>query len=397
MNRFIKLLFVENTVRQFWGPAAFLFLLFLGIGVVCLFFRNEILNQEEYVVKRGNIRVVAPPSWIAGDFVTETLQLLPAEYRDEVRLDGAKPEGDDEDALPPEEVGLRLNANDPRLVANLRAAALKHPLVESVNEIAVRYPATVVLDLNFRVPVALVDPSPDFQERFRDDLQKFFPDDLRRFEELNRSRAPMESANEEEEETGDDGRKRARYIVDRMGKTLPTKYFANHPDAYLRLPRVAGITATPASASADPILEEAGAFARFLNETNATPDWQIEFLGVLREYGSTRGTWFFKTSGGAIVKWGRFARRAGSDAAPSYAPDSKNYVAKKDWAALFDFQFQKFDALRKRILDNDALVETLKLSDDPDIRENAEKSRLRTYDVSDVLGDEEDAGEKTRR
>lgn len=394
MNRLISLLFVEKTVRQFWGPFAFLFVLFLALGVVCLYFRNDIFNQQEYVVMRENIRVVAPPSWITGDFVTETLQLLPVEYRDQICGEN---EGD-----------LRLNANDPRLVGNLRAAALKHPLVESVKEIAVHYPATVALELNFRVPVALVDPSPDFQESFRDDLRKRFPDDLRYFEEQNRLRAGVESIAEEEtnddeddeEEEGEEtknARKRARYIVDRTGKILPTKYFTDHPDAYLRLPRVAGITSTSASASADPIVEEAGAFARFLDETNATSDWRIESLGVLREYGSTRGVWFFKTSGGAIVKWGRFARPAGSSASPSYAPNSKKRDPRKDWKTLYDFQFRKFEELRKRILDNDARVAMLARSEDFETQKNAEKSRLKTYDVSDFLRDEEDPGENARR
>ena len=362
-----------------------------------MYFRDDIFNQQEYVVKRENIRILEPPSWITGDFVTETLQLLPAEYRDQVRGEN---EGD-----------LRLNSNDPRLVGNLRAAVLKHPLVESVKEIAVRYPATVVLDLNFRLPVALVDPSSDFQDSFRDELRKRFPDDLKRFEEQNRLRSPMETINEKEtngkeereetndenEETKDEARKRARYIVDRTGKILPTKYFTDHPDAYLRLPRVAGITTTSASASADPILEEVGAFARFLEETNATSDWQIESLGVLREYGSTRGAWFFKTSGGAIVKWGRFVRPVGSNAAPSYAANSKKHDPKKDWNTLYYFQFRKFEELRRRILDNDASVAMLALSEDPEIRENAENKRLKIYDVSDFLRDEEDPDENARR
>jgi hypothetical protein len=102
LNRLIKLLFVEKTVRQFWGPAAFLLLLFLGTGVVCFYFKNDIVNQQEYVVKRENIRVDAPPSWITGEFVTETLKLLPAEYRDEALLANQGRDSDDDASAPDE-------------------------------------------------------------------------------------------------------------------------------------------------------------------------------------------------------------------------------------------------------------------------------------------------------
>ena len=369
-------MFDERTVREFWGPATFLLLLFLGAGIVCFYFKDEIVNQQEYVVRRENIHVVAPPSWINGDFITETLQLLPAEYREQSQKSPSNDDG-----------GLTLNANDPKLVENLRVAVLKHPLVESVKKIAVRYPATVKLEIKFRVPVALVDPTPEFQELFHDDLKTFFPNDFQRVEKLKES--PASVANEVE--NADDNRsRRARYLVDRKGKPLPTRYFVDHPDVYVNLPRVAGITATPASASADPILEEAGAFARFLDETKATSDWQITSLGVVREYGATRGEWFFKTSGNACVKWGRFTRKAGTVAAPSYAPNSLKRDPQSDWTELYRFQYRKFEELRRRILENAALVKTLSLSDDPETRDAAEKKRLKVYDVADFLRDEEE-------
>ena len=390
MNRLIKLLFVEKTVRQFWGPAAFLLLLFLGTGVVCFYFKNDIVNQQEYVVKRENIRVDAPPSWITGEFVTETLQLLPAEYRDEALIANQGRDSDD-DASAPDETKLRLNANDPRLVENLRVAALKHPLVESVRKIVVRYPATVTLYLDFRVPIAIVDPSPEFREEFRDDVRKFFPEDVKRDDELNESSASSTTDDADGKEV--DVVQYSRYLVDRLGKPLPTKYFEDHPDAFHNLPRVAGITTTTAGANADPLLEEAGAFARFLDETNVTEDWQIVRLGVLRERDSRHGTWFFKTTGGSIVKWGRFSRKKRKDAAPSYAPNSRSVDSRDAWADLYNFQFQKFDELRRRILDNAALVAMRARSDDPETRKNAEKSRLKVYDVSDVLRDEEEGSE----
>lgn len=376
LNRLFHLIFDEKTVREFWGPATFLMLLFLGAGVVCFYFKDDIVNQQEYVVKRENIHVVAPPSWINGDFVTETLQLLPAEYRAQSQNVPSNDDG-----------GLTLNANDPRLVENLRVAVLKHPLVESVKKIAVLYPATVKLEIKFRAPVALVDPTSEFQEQFHDDLKTFFPKDFQRVEKLKES--PASVANEVDE-TDDARPRRARYLVDQKGKPLPTRYFVDHPDVYANLPRVAGIAATSASASADPILEEAGAFARFLEETKATPDWQITALGVVREYGATHGEWFFKTSGNAFVKWGRFTRKAGAGAAPSYAPNSPTRDAQSDWSELYRFQYRKFKELRKRILENAALVETLSLSDDPEIRDNAEKKRLKVYDVADFLRDEEE-------
>ena len=371
-------MFDEKTVRDFWGPAVFLLLLFLGAAVVCFYFKDDIVNQQEYVVRRENIHVVAPPSWIDGEFITETLQLLPAEYRERARQG---------DSASDDDAGLTLNSNDPKLVNNLRVALLKHPLVESVKKIAVLYPATIKLELRFRIPVALVDPSQEFQDQFHNDLKTFFPNEFQRVENW---KEPLESGARENEEADGERPRRARYLVDRKGKPLPTQYFSDHPDVYSRLPRVAGVAATPASASADPILDEAGAFARFLDETKATQDWQITALGVVRERGSRRGTWFFKTSGNAFVKWGRFTRKAGSDAAPSYAPNSASRDPQSDWSALYRFQYRKFEELRRRILENDAHVRTLALSDDPEIRKNAEKSRLKVYDVSEFLRDEEE-------
>ena len=81
------------------------------------------------------------------------------------------------------------------------------------------------------------------------------------------------------------------------------------------------------------------------------------------------------------------------DAAPSYAPDSRSVDSRDAWADLYNFQFQKFDELRRRILDNAALVAMRARSDDPETRKNAEKSRLKVYDVSDVLRDEEEGSE----
>lgn len=393
----------DDALRRFSGPFLFLLFLFATLGAACLYFRDDVVNQAQYVVKRENIRVVDPPSWIDGGFVDEILRLLPSEFRErrpELKEDAPKASRVDElsaGSLSSIDREPRLNSNDPKLVENLRIAAMKHPLVESVAEIRVYYPGKVDLRLNFRVPVALVDCSPKSLESFMSDVKEKFPNDYRFFSDVFNSPSAFSISPETgESEDGAEPGASARFLIDKSGRQLPNRYFVDHPGAYSALPKVAGLTASAASASSDPILEEAGAFARFLAETRATTDWQITQLGALRAYGSTRGLWYFKTSGGAFVKWGRFTRKVQTEEAPEYATRDRRLAAKNDWNALFNFQYRKFVELRRRILENDARVEMLKKSDDKETRESAEKYRLKVYDVSDALLGEEEEIERRR-
>jgi hypothetical protein len=366
LRQFFSTLFVAKSVRQFWGPVAFLSFLFLALGIACFYFKEDILNQREYIVPRERIRVANPPPWLTSDFVTEVLRLLPAEYRDKNQASDSDDNG----------LELALNANDPPLVDNLRIAFLKHPLVERVREIYIYYPPTIDVKLDFRMPLALVDSDSELLEEFQSDIAKYFPDDSRFFKTRPSLSAALQPEPIEQENVP------VRYIIDKTGRRLPNAYFAGKQEIYARLPRIAGLFSSNASAGDDPILEEAGAFARFLNEANATEDWQIVKIGVLRVYGAKRGLWFFKTSGNAVVKWGRFAPRIKTTTNPRNDPS--------EWSELYNFQYRKLVELRERILDNDEMIRALRASHDPQERANAEKKRLKVYDVSSVLLGEED-------
>ena len=406
-----ELSFNKAMARLFWGPFVFFMALLGALVFVCRVFNDEVCNQPDYYVTADKIRIYNPPSWIDSSFVYEALRLLPAEYRDENQKSTANHENerdprnpesnedetvnnlyaspDDLSLFESEKLKIRLNSNDPLLVENLRVAFQKHPLVESVKSIEIRYPAIVEVRLVFRVPTAVVDPSPTLFQGFLNDLSADFPDDYGVYLEQEKTRRANhpETAQNENSETANTG---GRFLIDRTGVRLPTPHFRRRPGSYETLPIVVGLNTSSASANSDQLLKESSFIARFFQEVDPESNLQIVKFEVLRVYNSEHGIWFFKTRAGAMVKWGRFVGKArdASDSATSRRSSQRQH---DEWEELKAFQKRKLTRLLDLVNENNYAVEKAKLSSDKETRDNAEKLRIRIYDVSsELLGEEEE-------
>ena len=93
-----------------------------------------------------------------------------------------------------------------------------------------------------------------------------------------------------------------------------------------------------------------------------------------------------------MVKWGRFVRKAPREATETttqFAVSNPN----DDWEELKNFQKGKLSRLLELVAANNYAVENAKLSDNAEVRNSAEKLRVKIFDVSSELLGQEDESE----
>lgn len=363
VKKLLLCLFVGKAQRLFWSQVLFLAALFAGVALLGYVFKDEIYQQEIYVVKQETIRVYClengnskpVPSWAPQNLVDEALKFLPLEKRSQ-----------------------KLYVTDKDIENTLASAFQKHPLVSKVRRVLCEYPSTVRVFLELRTPIALIDASAVKRDDFYNEALKRFPND-KSFLAKGVSLLELNAENAPENVPA------ARYVVDADGSRLPNKYFKDHPDFYQSLPIVLGIGVEEGGASVDQLLKEGCAFIRFLDESTARSALRITTIAVANPYGATHGVWYFQTESGSLVKWGLFVparqeKRENSDAGN----------VQRSWEDLYQFQYRKLVDLNNQIKENASEVEAYRNSTDESERAKAQERRKNAYDVSTLLLGEEE-------
>ncbi|MBR4834758.1 MAG: hypothetical protein IKU86_10585 [Thermoguttaceae bacterium] len=275
MPRLLKFLhyFLLGRAQRIFGAQALTALVLLGFGAsVWTTLRDDICEQEVYIVKEKDFRVWNPPVWTSDRFVAEALELRAPEARNEP-----------------------LNSLDPNLIDHLLVAFESHPWVERVESIETRFPARVDVKIRFKEPVAVVDPTPAIAVDWSDSATPVFHGgESERGAEIAESSGPVFE----------------KYVVDAKGYRLPDEYFRANPSAYRRFPIILGIRSTPVSGAGqcgDPLVVEAAAFARFLTVADAIEKLGVNRIIVAKKRGETTPVYCLKTEGNATVYWGTFA------------------------------------------------------------------------------------------
>ncbi len=285
MPQFLNFLryFLLGRAQRIVGAQALTALALLGFGAsVWTTLRDDICNQEIYIVKEKDFRVWNPPVWVSDRFVAEALELRAPEARSET-----------------------LSSLDPNLIDNLLVAFESHPWVERVESIEARFPARVDVKIRFKEPVAVVDPTPAVAVDWSDSAAPVFHGgESERGAEIAESSGPVFE----------------KYVVDAKGYRLPDEYFRANPSAYRRFPIILGIRSTPVSSAGqcgDPLVVEAAAFARFLTDADATEKVNVNRIIVARKRGEARAVYCLKTAENATIYWGTFAAEDGEKASES--------------------------------------------------------------------------------
>lgn len=120
----------KSSFRQIALVAAF----FLIAGLLAIYmwgrFSTRILAGKDYIVTAENIHIPQPPPWIRTDLKSEAIVSGSLE---------------------------QLNVQQEDLSPRVAAAFKMHPWVSEVRRVTKRYPAQVIVDLNYRRPIAMVE------------------------------------------------------------------------------------------------------------------------------------------------------------------------------------------------------------------------------------------------
>ncbi len=310
-----------------------LFFLALCGALACLWtsLKPAILEQPEYTIDPAkDIRLWNPPPWIQANFINEALEYLPAEAKQKT-----------------------FNSLDKALVPNLIRAFSDHPWVERVEKIVVSFPARVDVELKFRSPIALVDPSPDALNETLDLLEERFPGDkflyLVRFETSIDQQGPTRAPE--------------RYVVDAAGRKLPEDYLRLCADDADELPRVA--TFGPYNE----YVPNAAALVEFLRAEDAWDQYGVRYAYMFRASGQKDPIYFLACADDKLVKWGAFAAPEERDKNMNaqYDPRAKQDrdAVKK---ALYDCQRRKLALWRKAKDESSVDLGALDLAETADAR-----------------------------
>ena len=278
MNVFnaLKYCFGGAKQRLFLRQFAFFALLCGVLGSLWSSFKTKIYEQDVYKIEPNRIVVWNPPEWLPDDFVSQALDNLPRRIR-----------------------GQELSSVDPQLVANLTLAFRDHPLVEKVRSVLVSYPASVDVVLQFRDPVAFVDPSKkDFNVVLSSLLEKFPNDEFLARVKLESSLDPPSDENLAS------AKELELFPVDAYGARVPTRYFNERPEKranYIVL-RSFGVN--------EDYLPRAAELVDFLRQTKAKEEFHVEKIDAFKALGEMEPTFYLETSDRRVVKWGNFNESA---------------------------------------------------------------------------------------
>ncbi len=236
--------------------------LFLIFQLIWHWLSPSIAKQNDYRFSSNQIEMPAHPLWISPSFRHSAIE-------NSSKLTGR------------EEISLL----DPGLADDLANAFRADPWVREVNSVLLEYPGKVRVDLQFREPVAFVEPHS----------------------------APKEKVPS-----------RATYQVDADGVLLPTDFIAaavsTNPDSIHDYIWIVGLRSNPfvfGQPWGDPILEEAALFAEFLRSdfkilgiTTIIAPGESENKDLPLEERSQQRVWRLKTAKGREIIWGPFPMSA---------------------------------------------------------------------------------------
>ncbi len=104
--------------------------LFVGMYAAWQWVGGRVTNDPFYLVSPENIEVNSPPDWIAKDITAEVAEYLPAKS---------------------------LDIREPELTVRVARAFAMHPWVANVRSVRKRPPGRVIVELDFRRPIAVVE------------------------------------------------------------------------------------------------------------------------------------------------------------------------------------------------------------------------------------------------
>jgi len=94
-------------------------------------YSGELAAREDFKLARDEILITSPPNWVQSNILSDAL--------DAAQL--------------PEQLDLR----DRQLTARIASAVSSHPWVKSVDRVVKQYPAKVIVQLQYRTPIAMVE------------------------------------------------------------------------------------------------------------------------------------------------------------------------------------------------------------------------------------------------
>ena len=253
-NRLFRLL-----VLVFWGPsqqicwrqAFYALILFLAVQTFWGLMHDRVSADPVYQVGRRNIIIFDPPKWIPPTFVAEVISARP------------------------ELVGKSLHLTDPKLPEELYRAFDAHPWVRAVKSIEFQYPARILVRLEFRKPIAIVEvPSEHYGKKYQGGV----------------------------------------FQIDADGVLLATDYLAASvdadPDSVYRYLWITGIESTPMGAAGepwnDPLLNEAALLAEFLADDAERLGLRKIHVEPSNDEETPGGLFDLYTVKGTKIYWGTF-------------------------------------------------------------------------------------------
>ena len=243
--------FWGQTQRLFWRQTLYAALILVTTVAVWGLLRDRVTADPVYQVGRRNIFILNPPKWVPPTFVAEVI------------------------AGRSELAGKKLNLTDPALPEELYRAFDAHPWVRSVESIVFQYPSRILVQLEFRRPVAIVEvPSEHYGKKYQGGV----------------------------------------FQIDAEGVLLATDYLTASveadPESVYHYLWISGIESTPMGAAGepwnDPLLNEAALLAEFLAD-------DFERLGIRKIHvrasnnpEALDGLFDLETVRGPKIYWGTF-------------------------------------------------------------------------------------------
>ena len=290
-------LFLGKTQRKIEIQILLALLFAFALRETWLGIKEKLDSDERYLIGLKDIIVLSPPQWVPPTLVKEAIQ-------SDSKLQG-KP----------------LTILDKNLGNDLYRAFLLHPWVRNVRSIQLDYPPRVLVDLEFRTPIAIVETGSTVEgEKVKSDI----------------------------------------FQIDADGYLLPTDYLK----AFLSSDKttvhdylwILGADSTPVGACGqswgDPVLDEAALLAEFLHEDISSlgiqqiliPPEEDSFSKKIDEP-RDKTSYRLKTRNGKEIIWGTFPMQG--VIASRNQPETSRLVYETQKANAFEKEVPKLDELKK--------------------------------------------------
>ncbi|MDO5554746.1 MAG: hypothetical protein Q4G68_13390 [Planctomycetia bacterium] len=242
---FVQNLFGGKCQRSILVQLGMATLILFGLWTAWGFCASQLAVSARFKILPEQILIAEPPEWIPASFVQEVLSDYPDLKETELTL------------------------LDSTLPATLAKAFELHPWVEYVESVEMTWPASIVIHIAFRTPVAVVA-------------------------------APLEHYPDA---------KGGGFLIDAAGNLLPDAYFQEHSEKLFDYIWIHGITSVPMGSYGEPwndvLVSEAAALAELLHWSNATLGLKKIVVTPKEEQG-IGGDYQLETRRGTKIVWGEF-------------------------------------------------------------------------------------------